>query len=315
MNTFASTPIYRSFDLQRDFATLVSLLNHVEQADRSGEDTTEATLREQLTWSGQDPAHNNWVVTLPGSTSLIGFGSIQKTSNDNNADLYIAVHPSSRRQGIGSQLLAHILDRACKLNAQAARVYVNVQHQAATLFVRKHGFAPVSTYTRLTAPGKQTFPTPTLPQGFTTRSYDRIQRLDLYTQAMNRCYEGLWGHLHTTEDEVAGWLPQLNHAGIFFLFAPDGTIAGVCRADLSEHLTTQRGAPTALIDAPGVVTAYRNSNLYLPLLLTTMHWLLPQSPATLELESWSDAPDTLALYRSIGFTTMKEEISYRLDLR
>ena len=314
MNIPTSPLIYRSLDLQRDLPALVHLLQEVEQADHAGEDVTEATLREQLTWSGQDPAHNNRVVALPDSVTLVGYGFIQKTPDDDNADLHIAVHPAWRRQGIGSQLLAHLLERASELDARALRPYVNVQNEGAGLFVRRHGFEPVSTYTRLSVSGQQSFPVPVLPQGFTTRSYDQIQRVDLYTEAINRGYQGLWGHLQTTQEGNAAWLTQLNHAGIFLLFAPDGTIAGICRADLSEHLTTERGVPTALIDAPGVVPEYRAANLYLPLMLTAIHWLLPQGPTRLELESWGDAPATLALYRSLGFTVMKEEISYRRDL-
>lgn len=314
MNVSASTLIYRSFDLQRDLAALVYLLKDVEHTDHTGEDVTEAALREQLAWSGQDPALNNWVVTLPDSASLVGYGLIQKTPNDDNADLHIAVHPSWRRQGIGSKLFARMLERAYELNTRAVRVYVNVQNEGASLFVRTHGFEPVSTYTRLSVSGMLPFPAPVLPQGFTTHSYDQIQRVDLYTEAMNRGYEGHWGHLQVTQEEVARFLLQLNHAGIFLLFAPDGTIVGTCRAELNELLTTERGAPTALVDAPGIVPGYRDANLYLPLLLTAIHWLLPQSPAILELESWGDAPGTIDLYHSLGFRVMRGEISYRRDL-
>lgn len=34
----------------------------------------------------------------------------------------------------------------------------------------------------------------------------------------------------------------------------------------------------------------------------------------LELESWGDKPDTLALYQTAGFETLRQEISYRLDV-
>jgi len=91
-------------------------------------------------------------------------------------------------------------------------------------------------------------------------------------------------------------------------------VAGVGRAELSEQLTAQRGVPTGHIDAPGVVPEYRGAGLYLPLLLTLIHWLLPQGPAALELESWGDEPGTLALYRTLGFSVMKEEVSYRRDV-
>lgn len=244
---------------------------------------------------------------------MIGYGSIQKTPNDVNADLYIAVLPTFRRRGIGSQLFTRLLERASELDAQALRTYVNVRNKEADLFVREHDFEPVSTYTRLSVPATQTFPTPALPRGFTIRSYDQIERVDLYTQALNRCYEGQWGHLHVTEEDIAPSLAQLNHSGNFLLFAPDGSIAGFCRADLSDSDGSESEL-TALIDAPGIVPEYRAANLVLPLLLTVIHWLLPQGLATLELEAWGDTPATIALYRSLGFQPIKEEISYRRDM-
>lgn len=314
MQESADTLIYRRFDLQDDLAALVDLLKDAEQADHTGAQVTEAALREQLTWSGQDPALNNWVVTLPDSASLVGYGMIQKTPNDANADLYLAVHLSWRRRGIGSQLFAHLLERASELDARALRTYVPIQNEGASRFVCMHGFEPISTYTRLSLTRMQSFPAPALPQGFTTHSYDQIEQVDLYTEALNRSYEGYWGHLQSTQEEVARFLPHLNHAGIFLLFAPDGTIAGTCRAELSDQLTQERGVPTALIDAPGIVAGYRDAKLALPLLLTAIHWLLLHHPATLDLEAWGEAPGTLARYRSLGFTVTKEEISYRRNL-
>jgi mycothiol synthase len=306
--------IYRRFDLQGDLAAVARLLQEIEQADHSGEQVTEATLHEQLTWSGQDPALNNWVVALPESASLVGYCLLQKTATDPNADLYVAVHPSWRRQGIGHQLFAHLLERASELEARTLRAYVPVQNKEANLFVCAQGFEPVSTFIRLSLTELPTFPAPDLPQGFTTRSHDQLERVDLYTEALNRGYEGYWGHVQSTQEEVARFLLHLNHAGIFLLFAPDGTLAGTCRAELSEQFTQERGTPTALIDAPGIVARYREAGLALPLLLTVIHWLLPQYPQTLELEAWGEAPGTLALYHALGFTATKEETSYRRNL-
>ena len=309
--------IYRHLDLQSDLTTLVSLLNDVAQADHTGEKVTEETLREQLTWSGKDPALNNWVVVQPNSSSFVAYGIISKALNDKAADIHLAVLPSWRRQGIGKRLLAHLLERADELDTHSLRVYVDVRNEEANLFVRTHGFEPVSAYRRLSMAGKHSFPPLVLPQGFAIRSYDQIERADLYTEALNRGYEGLWGHLQCDQEEIAHWLQQshMDHTGIFLLFAPDGTIAGTCRADLNEQLTAERGTPIALIDAPGVVPEYRDANLFLPLLLTTIDWLLPQNPTTLELDSWGDAPSTIALYASLGFSTIKEEISYRRTLK
>jgi ribosomal protein S18 acetylase RimI-like enzyme len=83
---------------------------------------------------------------------------------------------------------------------------------------------------------------------------------------------------------------------------------------LSEELTAQRGVPTGQIDAPGVLPAYRHRGLYVPLLLTLIRWLLTEKPERLEVESWGDDPQTLALYRGLGFQLAREETSYRRGL-
>lgn len=306
--------IYRRFHLQGDLAALVCLLQEAAQADATGEQVTEASLREQLTWSGQNPACNHWVAVLPNSDTLVGSGLLQKLPSDLNADLHIVVHPSWRHQGIGTQLFSHLLARATELDAQALRAYVPVGNKAASLFVNTHGFAAVSTYTRLSVTGTQSFPTPLFPPGFTTRRYEQIEQVALYTEALNRCYEGYWGHLHCRQEDVAQLLLHLDHAGIFLLFAPDGTIAGTCRAHLSKPPSQEYGPSIVLIDAPGIVAPYREANLALPLLLTVLHWMLPQHPATIELEAWGEEPRILAHYRVLGFTPVKEEISYHRNL-
>jgi mycothiol synthase len=163
----------------------------------------------------------------------------------------------------------------------------------------------------LAALGAHPFLQPDLPAGFFVRSYAQMQQVDLFTDAMNRSYAGLWGHRHCSQEEVEVWFSQLSPEGIFFLFAPDGNVAGLGRAQMDEHLTTQRGVPTGLVDAPGIVPAYRDADLYLPLFLTILQWLVRQNPTAIELESWGDAPATLDLYRSLGFTSMTEAISYR----
>jgi mycothiol synthase len=322
---------YRSLDLQQDLAALVELLGEVERADSTGDSITEDALREQLTWSGQDPAPNNWVATATGSALSVGFGMIQKTAIDPNADVYIAVHPAWRRQGIGAQLFTYLLARAAELETHSLRAYVPVSNEGSTCFVRALGsFEPVSTFTRMSldlrgstsGPGggvpvlagvKLSMPRPDLPAGFSIRSYDQIEQVELYTEAANQSFDGYWGHVHSTPDEIARFLLHIDHAGIFLLFAPDGSIAGTGRAELREPATLG-DAPTALVDAPGIVARYRQADLALPLVLTAIHWLLPKRPALIDLEAWGEAPEMLARYRELGFSVAKEEISYRRRL-
>ncbi|HZU69650.1 MAG TPA: GNAT family N-acetyltransferase [Ktedonobacteraceae bacterium] len=310
----ANTFTYRHFDPQHDFTALMTLLQIVEQTDQDGEDVSEAMLREQLIWPGHDPMHDRWVVFPSDSDALIGYGVVFQGPDDEHADVHIAVHPQWRLYGIGSQLLNHLLARAHEKGAQDVRAYATVQNSAARAFLSAHGFEPVAMYTRMLATEIHGFPIARMPSGFTVRSYDQVQQLDLLVEAMNRGYEGLWGHRHVEREELGKWIPQFIQEGIFLLFAPGGTVAGMCRAEMSEHLTSLRGVPTALIDAPGIVPEYRETGLHVPLVLTAVQWLIPQAPARIEMESWGDALSTLASYRGLGFTPMQEAISYRRAL-
>src|SRR5258708_25789806 len=149
----ASAFTYRHFDTQRDFAAFVILLQTVEQADQDGEDVSEAALREQLTWPGHDPALDRWVVLSSASNTLIGYGAIFQAPNDVHADLYIAVHPQWRRQGIGSTLLGHLLERVREMGAQDVRTYATVQNQDARAFLRGNDFDVWATSTGLLVAG------------------------------------------------------------------------------------------------------------------------------------------------------------------
>lgn len=306
--------IYHHFDVERDFVSLVTLLNAVEQVDHNDEDVSEAMLREQLTWVGHDPARDRWVAVTADTGQLVGYGAMFKTLNDEHADVYIAVHPAWRRQGIGSELLTRVLKRVREAGASDARVYANAERSGPNAFLLKHGFAPVSAYTRMTIAGTGAFPLPEMPEGFIIRTYDQVDRIDVLVDIMNRGYEGLWGHHWITAEEMTEWFPQLILSGLFLLFAPDGKIVGICRAEMSEHLSALRGVSTGWIDAPGVVAEYREDTFYRLLLLTAARWLASQSPAVIELESWGDTAQTLAVYRTSGFTVVQKENSYRLSL-
>lgn len=105
-----TTPQYhfRHFNSETDIPRLARLLTEAELLDASGEDISEATLREQLTWPGHDPSQDRWIVDMqsPFDTDplLIGFASVLKVPQNVHADITVVVHPQWRREGIGSEL-------------------------------------------------------------------------------------------------------------------------------------------------------------------------------------------------------------------
>jgi hypothetical protein len=153
-------------------------------------------------------------------------------------------------------------------------------------------------------------PVPALPD-FHLRTHDQIADPAVFRQAVNRGYEGLWGHHQLTVEEVAQRLPTLAPEEMLFLFAETGAIAGICRVEINMRLSDLRGRQTALVDAPGIVPEHRDQGLYRPLLLNALAWAIQRQVERIELESWGDAPAVLDEYRALGFVTLQEAISYQ----
>lgn len=311
----------RPFAPEADFPALAGLLAAVEAADLAGDEVSEEALRQRLAWPSPDPARDRLVVAEPGRPDrLIGYGAVWKSPLTERADIECVIHPAWRRRGLGTALLARLLERVRELGASAVGVYADEGNAQARSFLERRGFRPVAAYTRLLAPAATDFPAPGWPAGYQLRDYDAVRHLPTLTAALNRCYEGLWGHQHLSDDDVVAWLPELisgnSPTGILLLFAPDGGVAGICRVELKTQTgrgEALEGAPLGYIDGPGVAPEYRHLRLHRPLLLAGARWLRERGAGELELESWGDQEQTLDLYREHGFAVSRRAISYGMQ--
>lgn len=306
---------FRHFVVEADIPRLMQLLTEVEAIDASGEDISEETLREQLTWPGHDPLLDRWIVEAPNNPNeVIGFSSIWKSTAANHADTYVAVHPVWRKQGIGSELMRRTLARAKELDALYAFVYADVVHQGVNIFVRKRGFQPVAAYKEMHVSANIPLATPAWPEGYYVRDYSAIQDVQMLMHVMLHSFHDLWGHRDFTEEEFQGYLASGPLDGIFIVFSSKGEAVGVGKAMINEQLSAKYGRPIGYIDSPGVVPEHRVKQLHLPLLLTLMHWLQAREPTDIVLETWGDAEQTITLYESVGFRTAREATLYKHDL-
>lgn len=308
---------YRPFQPDADLARLVALLEAVEAEDQEGEDVSEEAIAAMMSFAGHDPARDRWVAVAPDQPDqLLGYGAAFKTPAGKRGDIIIAVLPSLRRRGIGSELLAWVVARGKALGATSLAAYADSRLTAGDAFLRAHGFAPVSAYTQMRIGGEVVPPAPAWPDGYSARPYDPARDFGTLLDAFNRCFDGLWGHNPVTQAELAEWLPELLLEDIFLAFDGQGQLAGMVRAEPSPRLSARNGAPTVNIDAPGVVAERRAEPLYVPLLLTAWRLVrtLSPRPSLIELESWGDDPATIARYRDLGFALVRQQTSYRRDL-
>jgi mycothiol synthase len=311
--------VFRHYAPSEDLPHLSDLLTAVEAHDQDGEDPSEAALRGQLAWPHYDPEQDCWVIAAPGSShELIGYSSVF-AQTPMRSTLSVAIHPAWRRRGLGRALLTKALERARETGARRVTVYANAHNTAAIAFLSRQGFWLVGSSWVLRAPADLVLEEAQWPHGYTLRSYAEVQQFSTLMEVINRSYADAWGHAEndqaTTEAHVVEWLASADPGGIFLAFAPEGSIAGFCRA--IPALLPQEPADSDLTDEveqPGVVPEHRHQGLYLPLVLTALHWLHSQGRHAVMLQSWGDDEQTIASYQEIGWILMQRWLAYRCDL-
>lgn len=308
--------LMRAVQPEEDIPRLADLLAAVEAADGTGEDTSEEAIRETMAWPGHDPRRDRWVIETPGEPGrLIAHSLVWKGTRDTHAEMAVAVHPAWRRRGLGGALLGRALGRARAVGVTAVRAYANEGHPAATPFLRRYGFTPVAAYTEMRFPADRAPAPPVFPDAYRVRTYDDVGDSALLARAMTDAYSGLWGHHAVSAQDLAHWLPAWRPDGIFLLFDERAEVVGLCRAEVREMSPVERpDKPAGYVDAPGVVAARRGDDLFVPLLLTGMHWLRAHGIGAIGLESWGDDEGTLQQYRALGFTVARRAISHHLKL-
>jgi mycothiol synthase len=313
--------VFRQYMPTKDIPHLSHLLTEVEGHDHDGEETSETALREQLTWPNHHPEQDCWVIEAHDSShTLIGYGSAYAQSPERST-LYIAIHPAWRRRGLGRSLLTKVLQRARETEARQVKIAANAHNPAANAFLRKSGFRQESSSWILQAPADLVLENISWPAGYTVRTYAEVQQISTLVDAKNGSYTDRWGHSEntrpTTEANIRSWIAHADMEGIFLAFAPDGGIAGFCRAisaSLPQEADLLDSTCTDEIEQPGVVLEHRHQDLYRPLALTAMHWLREKARRSIILLSWGDDEQTIATYQGLGFLMRQHYLDYRYNL-
>ena len=302
---------------------LVHLLQAAETADRSGQPTSEAFVRLYLDVPHHTPDTDRWVVEDPqDDDKLVAHAALYLPAMEDDrrvADGMLVVHPAWRLKGLGTDLLARLEARvhASGVDTRLLRFYLDPSLEAAVTIAHAKGFAPfkADTYTEMRAVLNEVDAQPSLPKGFTLRSYREVDNLPTLVEALNRGYAGLHGHHQTTEEAFGPYLSELDWDGCFLLFAPDGQIAGLGGAKVDLDRTERNGVLTGRVDSPGLVPEHRSLALYEALLLAGVAYLRRSGAVRAELESWGDAPEVLALYQELGFVVLRQEVAYQRRIR
>ncbi len=297
----------RPFNPEQDISGLVTLRTEIEAVDQFGANTSEAAVRAQMELPGHDPAKDRWVAESPDAPDrFIGHAWIFAQSPKRSI-LSVAVHPAWRRRGLGSSLFGQALARAKEHGAVQVVSGTVANNTVGNSFLRHHDFSPMGHNRFMSAPEDSLISEPEWPLNFTVRSFAEVHDLTILVEACNRCYKDMWGHRENTESSTEEFYADLMKQypdlfppeGIFILFAPDQSVAGVCFCSMEDQQKT--------IDSPAVVPEYRPLDLQRPLMQTAMRWLNSISGGSFRLQTWGDYEHAIRIYQELGFTLNEKD--------
>ena len=307
----------RHYNPLLDLASLSQMLTEIEAVDRDGEDTSEEYLLASLQWPNYRPDQDVWVAELDGQ--LVGYGvALEQPSQ--RCTVYVAVRHAQRRKGLGSQLLELTLGHARELNANTILIYANERNTASNLFLKKHGLAAVGSSGAMKSPASSEIPAFDLPAGFQLKKYSEVKEPRVLLSALNQCYLDMWGHQHNEnpfEEELRSprFLNYYAADDILLLFDSHNTVCGICSVK-PEGKKEGDGAVSDLLDAPGVVKAYREQGYQRQLVLAGIQHLRKKDSHahSITLEFWGESEFALNLYRELGFEMLNHYITYHKEL-
>jgi mycothiol synthase len=306
--------VIRHYVPEKDLPELARLLTEIESIDRDGEDTSEDYLRASLAWPNYRPAQDVWVAESDGR--LVGYGvALEQPSQ--RCTIYVVVHPSQRRRGLGSQLLELTFNRVRQLGAKDILVYANEQNNASDLFLKHHGFQQVGSSGSMKINADVESPPAEFPQGFTLKKYSEVNDPLILLKALDDCYLGMWGHQHNdnrSEEERKSprFLQYYDGEDILLLFDEKDSIFGICSLK-SQGKREGNGELSDLLDGPGIIPEFREEGYQRPMVLAGIQHLRQRGTRPITLEFWGDNENALNIYHSLGFKMVNRYVAHHKE--
>ncbi len=305
----------RHYIPEKDLSSLSRLLTEIESIDHDGEDTTEEYLLAALQWPNYRPDQDVWVAEA--DEILTAYAVVLEQSSQ-SCTIYVVVHPSHRRKGLGSQLLELVLNRAGKVGAKNILVYANEFNDASNLFLRYHRFQRVGASGTMKLDAHVENPPIEFPKGFTLKKYSQVNDPLILLKALDECYLGMWGHHHNdnrTEEERKSplFLHSYDAQDILMLFDEKDSICGFCSLK-PQGKRDENGAWSDLLDGPGIIQEYRERGYQRQLVLAGVQHLRKLGDHAVILEFYGDDEKTLDIYRGLGFEMVNQYLAYSRKL-
>ncbi|QFZ24898.1 mycothiol synthase [Saccharothrix syringae] len=233
--------------------------------------------------------------------ALVGYLHLDLLGDaDGNRVAELAVHPDSRRRGIGTALLEAAAGRA-----EPLRVWAHGGTPAQRALAAKAGFRAVRELLRLRRPLGPDLPEPVLPAGVRLRAFEPGRDEAAVVEVNRRAFswhpeQGAMSAEDVRRKEAEPW------------FDPAGFLLAVDADDrlLGFHWTKVHGGGLGEVYVVGIDPDAQGGGLGRALTLAGLRHLAAGGQAEVMLYVEADNAPALAVYTRLGFTRWDSDVQY-----
>ena len=257
-------------------------------------------------------------------SDIVGFGRLWHRPSDqleSRVFMLGGVHPSHRRQGVGSSLLGWQMGRGREILATGPpelprylRTMAYVFEEEAISLYERNGLTPVRYYYELIRPLSSVPPVAEVP-GIEILAWDP-RRDDELRQVTNASFADHWG---STPLDREAWRHRIDSYGVrldMSLMALDGNeIVGIL---LASHFPGDEGVTGRLdgwVTTLGTLRSHRKRGIASALVLSAGHAFRAAGFTHAVLGVDSESPTgAYRLYQQLGFTELNKSVQHQLEV-
>lgn len=248
-----------------------------------------------------------WAWSIHATNRLVGYAFVTLVPGlDGVTELNGCIDPLTRRRGLGSQLLAHILAALPRPQVRQLSYPTDRMDSPAALFLQHRGFSVEHVEWLMECRLEPDYPPPAVwPAGYEVRQFRQAAAIAHFRRLYQAIFAGHpWYQPYTSSREVAGELD--NPADLQFLFHHEVPV-GLAWLRWPEPAAAE-------IEPFGLVPAYQSQGHGRRFLESILYRLAGQSVRQVHMGVWQNNRPAVNLYRRVGFQHRGTRTYLAIDL-